>query len=74
MPYYHFLNRKRDVPAVEIREYRDDDAAIKDARRILGRALRSAARDRQLLDDEIEVCREDGTAIAVVHSDLELKH
>jgi hypothetical protein len=74
MPHYHFLNRKRDLPAVEIREYSDDDAAIDDARRILGRALRTAAEDRQLLDDEIEVCREDGTVVAVVISDSELKH
>ena len=74
MPHYHFLTRNRALLAVEILEYPDDETAINDARRVLGEAMRQAAQERQLLDDEIEVCKEDGTVIAVVVSDTELKH
>jgi hypothetical protein len=70
MPYYHFLTRqKEEMPVAEIVEYADDDAAIDEARRVMGDALREAAVEGRLLDEEIEVCRDDGTVIAVVVCD-----
>ena len=39
MPYYHFLTRhKKEMPVGEIVEYADDDAAINEARRLMGDA------------------------------------
>ena len=75
MPYYHFLTRhKKEMPVAEIVEYANDDAAINDARRVLGEALREAAEEHRLLDEEIEVCRHDSTVVAVVVCDGSLKH
>lgn len=74
MPHYHFLSRNNDAPVAQIVEYPDDDAAIEAARRVMSEALREAARDRCLLDDEIEVCKEDGTVVAVVVCDGSPRH
>ena len=74
MPHYHFLLGNKDAPAVEIVEYPNDDAAINEARRVLGEALREAAQERHLLDEEIQVCKEDGTVIAVVVCDGSARH
>ena len=75
MPYYHFLTRhKKEMPVGEIVEYADDDAAINEARRLMGDALREAAEGRRLLEDEIEVCKADGTVIAVVVCDGSPRH
>ena len=44
MPYYHFLTRhKKEMPVAEIVEYANDDAAINEARRVMGDALREEA-------------------------------
>ena len=74
MPHYHFLLGNKDAPPVEILEYPNDDAAINEARRVLGEALRQAAQERQLLDEEIQVCKEDGTIIAGVVCDGSARH
>ena len=74
MPHYHFFIGNKEAPAVEILEYPNDDAAIDEARRVLGEALREAARERCLLDEEIQICKEDGTVIAVVVCDGSLRH
>jgi hypothetical protein len=74
MPHYHFVTRSKDAPLAEIFEYPNDDAAIEAARLALGTALREAARERCLLNDEIEVCKEDGTIVAVVVCDGSARH
>jgi hypothetical protein len=74
MPHYHFLLGNKDAPAVEIVEYPNDNAAINEARRVLGEALRQAAQERQLLNEEIHVCTEDGTVIAIVACDGSARH
>jgi hypothetical protein len=75
MPYYHFFVRhKEEMPVAEIAEYVNDDAALNEARRVMGAALREAAEGRLLLDGEIEVCREDGTVVGVVICDGAPRH
>ena len=71
MPQYHFLTRhKREIPLAAIVEHANDDAAINEARRVLGEALRQAAQERRLLEE----CRENGAVIAVVVCDGGPKH
>ena len=63
MPQYHFLTRhKREIPLAAIVEHANDDAAINEARRVLGEALRPAAQERRLLEEEIEVVARGKTA------------
>jgi len=74
MPHYHFLIGNKDAPEFEVFEYPNDDAAINEARRVLGNALREAAQERHLLNEEIQICKTDGTVIAVVVCDGRLRH
>jgi hypothetical protein len=76
MPQYHFITRTSQAqPAHEAcLECRDDGTAIQNARLALGEALREAALDRRLLDQEIEIQNERGNVVAVVTCDGGRKH
>jgi hypothetical protein len=71
MPQYHFITRTSQAQLTHEAhiECRDDGAAIQNARLVLGEALRDAALDRRLLDEEIEIQNEQGNVVAVVTCD-----
>ena len=68
MPLYHLLLKHPDGTDGEMAdaEFRDDAAAIDDARRALAALARAAAHEGRKLEDVIEVLNEVGTVIAVV--------
>lgn len=68
MPLYHFVVRHADGTDGEMVdcEFRDDGAAIDDARSALAGLAREGARQQRKVDEVIEVLNEVGTVIAVV--------
>ena len=68
MPRYHFITRgeKRDGQDPVAGDFRDDKAAIDDARAALADMMRDAAIEGTRFDDEIEVSTEFGKVIANV--------
>ena len=76
MPHYHFLTRHNKEVPMSPRLSSTQTMTPPSTRpgRVLGETLRQAAQERRLLDEEIEVCRDDGTVIAVVVCDGNLRH
>ena len=68
MPLYHLLLRHPDGTDGEMAdaEFRNDAAAIDDARHVLAAIAREAAQQGRTIADVIEVLNEVGTVIAVV--------
>jgi len=68
MRLYHFVVKLADGADGETvdGEFRDDAAAIDDARRILSALARDAAQEGRTLEETIEVLNEVGAVIAVV--------
>ena len=68
MPRYHFITRGEKNQGQEpiAGDFRDDNAAIEDARAALGDMMRDAAIEGTKFDEEIEVRTEFGTVIAKV--------
>jgi hypothetical protein len=77
VPQYQFITRSVSDP-FRLQEVRadcpDNDAAIENARVALSEAMRDAAMERRLLDEEIEVIDENGSVVAVVGCDAVPKH
>jgi hypothetical protein len=71
MPIYRFTTRLRQEtksPDAVIK-YPNDDAAITAAREALARAAMDAALERFLLDEEIEICDDEGALVALIKGD-----
>lgn len=68
MRLYHFVVKLADGADGEMvdGEFRDDAAAIEDAKRILSAMARDAAQEGRKLEEVIEVLDEFGAVIAVV--------
>lgn len=71
MPLYHLLLKHPDGTDGEMAdaEFRNDAAAIDDARHVLAAISREAAQQGRTIADVIEVLNEVGTVIAVVAPD-----
>jgi hypothetical protein len=69
MPRYHFITRGEKLEGEEpvAGDFRDDNAAIEDARAALADMMRDAAIEGTKFDDEIEVRTEFGKVIAKVN-------
>ena len=68
MPLYHLVVKLADGSDGEMAdgEFRDDAAAIDDARHALAGMARDAAQEGRRFEEAIEVLNEVGTVIAVV--------